>query len=151
MKRLNLKCLSSKNKLKISLDIFKSLTQTEQNIYLYFFTKIYSASIEYTKTLMKVILEEINAYLHKENYDPKKIDKYDKLYSAELKKIRKTCRDDLTKEVERIYYWNVEICQKLGLNSFLKSLQYNKYCIKSVVPKVKNLVNIFQKQEESKT
>jgi hypothetical protein len=100
---------------------------------------------------MKVILDEINAYMLKENYDPKKIDKYQKLYSAELKKIRKICRDDLTKEVERIYYWNVEICQKLGLNSFLKSLQYNKYCIKSVVPKVKSLVTIFQKQEESNT
>lgn len=99
---------------------------------------------------MKVILTEIITYMQKENYDPKKIEKYEKLYSSELKKIRKTCRDDLTKEVERIYYWNVEICQKLGLNSFLKSLQYNKYCLRSIVPKLKNLENIFLKQEESK-
>ena len=97
-----------------------------------------------------MIISEVINYMKKENFEQKKLEKYENLYREEIRKIRKICRDDLAKQLERIYYSNVELSHKLGLNSFLKSLQYNKYCIKILVPKIKYLSTIFMKQEESK-
>ena len=106
-------------------------------------------SNQFTKFLMKIIQNELVLFMNKENFEKKKIEKYQNLYKSDLKKIRNICRDDLTKQLERIFYWNIEVSHKLGLNSFLKSLQFNKYCIKTLASKLVYLSTIFLKQEES--